>query len=125
MGCSSLQLKLLSVQGDKSVCTIHQLTIQQQLEQLAPAIAASGTSSTSTAQPDAASTAVAAADLVASSGGMNAAAPTQQSLSQLDELRLLIQQLHQPGEVSSSYCALLSLQAAVCSLGAAHGATLS
>lgn len=108
MGASCLQLKLLSLQGDKTACTIHQLQFQQQEQPAhhAPAAAVEvcqSTSSTSGLQQEQQHEqqqlpgADAAPQLTAAAAAASASPGQQPSLSQLEELRLLIQQLHTPG----------------------------
>ncbi len=98
MGCTSLQLKLLSLQGDKSTCTIQQLCIQEQEPGPLSSLAAIASASADTSsQPQAAADAQAGADAGASVPSA-LPVPRQQAVSQLDELRLLLQQLHQPGK---------------------------
>jgi hypothetical protein len=106
VGASCLQLKLLSLQGDKTACTIHQLQFLKQDQQQQPthhtptAAEAQSTSSTSgqqqQQQPSGADAAPPATAAAAASSGQ------QPSLSQLEELRMLIQQLHTPGMSSAT-----------------------
>jgi hypothetical protein len=87
-GGSILQLKLLSLQGSsKSVCRIHSLSL----------VIAGGVQRQQ--QPDA-SRQPDTAQLPGVSADASTAPPSQQQqqpLSQLDELRMLVQQLQQPG----------------------------
>jgi hypothetical protein len=106
VGCSCLQLKLLSLQGDKSTCTVHQLQFLQQGSGSAATDAAhsSAITTTATTSSETDSQQPVAAGAAALNAPGRAAPPglQPQSLSQLDELRLLIQQLHQPGTCSST-----------------------
>lgn len=94
-----LQLKLLSLQGDnKQVCSIQQLQLVQQASPSSSSSspAAHGDSS-HTQQHAGGSSEPSGASAEAGRGGRTSE-QQQQPLSQLDELRLLIQQLHQPGK---------------------------
>jgi hypothetical protein len=116
VGCTSLQLKLLSLQGDKSTCTIQQLHLQQEPDPQALCPAAASTEDSEGSQQH--ENTAAGADADASASAVSSM-PRQQALSQLDELRLLIQQLHQPGE---DRCKDTAWQAAPgCALCSMHG----
>lgn len=111
MGTSCLQLKLLSLQGDKTACTIHQLQFLQEARTAhhAPAAAAEVQSTSSTSellqeQQEQQQPGADAAPQLTAAAAAAAASPGQQpSLSQLEELRLLIQQLHTPGTLSTTH----------------------